>query len=77
VQSHALSAIQQRELYAIFFQNVLAYNQISAVKEAMYNPLIGLEDFLWTKKQQAIFGCMMGKSSRQVDGNRMPSKDSD
>ncbi len=63
VQSHALSAIQQVQLYAIVFQNVLAPNQISGVEEATYNPLIGHEDFLWTKKQQAICGGMMGKSS--------------
>ncbi len=54
VQSKELSAIQQFQRYAIVFQNVLAYNS-----------LIGYEDFLWTKKQQAICGGMMGKSSRQ------------
>ena len=65
VQPHALSTIQQLQVYAIVFRNVLASNRISAVEEAQYNPLIGHEDFLWTMKQQAIFGCMVGKSSRQ------------
>ncbi len=60
VQLHALSAIQQLQRYAIVFRNVLAYNQISAVEEAKYNSLIGHEDFIWTKKQQAIFGSMVG-----------------
>ncbi len=55
VQPHALSAIQQLQRYAIVFQNVLASNRILAVEEATYNPLVGYEDFLWTKKQQAIF----------------------
>ncbi len=44
---------------------VIASNWISAVEEATYNLLIGYEDFLWTKKQQAIFGSMVAKSSRQ------------
>ncbi len=44
VHSHALSAIQQLQLYAIVFRNLLASNQISAVKEATNNPLIGDED---------------------------------
>jgi hypothetical protein len=52
------------ELYAIIFQNVLASNQILAVKEATYNSLICYEDFLWTEKQPAIFS-MVGKSSGQ------------
>jgi hypothetical protein len=55
VQPHALSTIQQLQVYAIVFRNVLASNRISAVEEAQYNPLIGHEDFLWTMKQQAIF----------------------
>jgi hypothetical protein len=65
VQLHVLSATQQLQQYAIVFRNVLASYQISAVDEAMYNSLIGYEDFLWTKKQQAIFGCLVGKSSQQ------------
>jgi hypothetical protein len=65
VQSHALSSIQQLQQYAIVFRNVLATNRISAVEEATYNPLFGYEDFLWTKKQQAIFGSMVGESSPQ------------
>ncbi len=56
VQSHALSANQQLQLYVIVFRNVLASNQISAVEEAIYNSLIYYEDFLWTKKKPAIFG---------------------
>ncbi len=36
-----------------------------AVEEATYNSLICYEDFLWTKKQPAIFGCVVGKSSLQ------------
>jgi hypothetical protein len=59
VQSHALSAIQQLQRYAIVVQNVLVSNRVSAVEEATYNSLIGHEDFLWTKKSQAIFGGMM------------------
>ena len=66
MQSNALSAIQQFQRYAIVFQNVLASNRLSAVEEATYNSLIGHEDFLWTKKQQSIFGGMVGKSSRQL-----------
>ncbi len=65
VKLHALSSIQQLQRYAIVFQNVLASNRILAVEEATYNSLIGHEDFLWAKKQQAIFGGMMGKLSRQ------------
>ncbi len=61
VQSHAPSAIQQLQLYAIVFRIVLAPNRISAVEEATYNSLICYEDFLWTKNQQAIFGGMVGK----------------
>ena len=61
-----LSAIQQLQLYAIVFRNVLASNRISAVEEATYNSLISYEDFLWTKKQQATFGGIMGKSSWQL-----------
>ena len=59
VQSHALSAIQQLQQCAIVFRNVLASNRISDVEEAKYNSLICCEDFLWTKKQQAIFGGMV------------------
>ena len=44
---------------------MLASNRISAVEEAKYNSLIGHEDFLWTKKQQAIFGSIVGESSRR------------
>jgi hypothetical protein len=46
VQLHALSTIQQLQLYAIVFQNVLASNWISAVEEATYNSLNGHEDFI-------------------------------
>ncbi len=65
MQPHALSAIQQPQRYAVVFRNVFATYRISAVEEATYNSLIGHEDFLWTKKQQAIFGSMVGESSRQ------------
>ena len=44
---------------------MLASNRISAVEEATYKSHIVYEDFLWTQKQQAIFGGMVGKSSRQ------------
>jgi hypothetical protein len=65
VQSNALSEIQQIQRYAIVFQIVLASYLILDVEDATYNSLIGHEDFLWTKKQQAICGNMMGRSSWQ------------
>jgi hypothetical protein len=46
VQSNELSAIQQFQRYALVFQNVLTSYRISAEEEAMYNSLIGHEDFL-------------------------------
>ena len=64
VQQHALTAIQQRQRYAIVFRNVLASNQHAVVKEATYIPLICYENSLWTKKLPAIFGCVVGRSSR-------------
>jgi hypothetical protein len=63
LQSHALSAIQQIQRYAIVFRNVLASNRISDVNEATYNSLTCNEDFVWNKKQPAIFGGMVEKSS--------------
>jgi hypothetical protein len=50
--------------YAIVFRNVSASNQCAVVEEATYNPLICYENSLWTKKQPAIFGSVVGKSSR-------------
>ena len=64
VQQHALTAIQQLQRYAIVFRNVLASNHHTVVKEAAYNPLICYENSLWTKKQPAIFGGVVGRSSR-------------
>ena len=64
VQQHALTAIQQLQRYAIVFRNVLASNQHAVVKEATYNPLICYENSLWTKKLPAIFGWVVGRSSR-------------
>jgi hypothetical protein len=65
VQLHALSSIQQLHLYAIVFQSVLASNQRAVVEleEATYNPLICYENTLWTKKQPATFGSVVGMSS--------------
>ena len=63
VQQHAQTAIQQLQRYAIVFRNVLASNQHSMVKEATYIPLICYESSLWTKKQPAIFGGVVGRSS--------------
>ncbi len=63
LQLHALTAIQQLQLYAIAFLNVLASNQRAVVKEATYNPLICYENFLWTKKQLVIFCSVVGRSS--------------
>ncbi len=57
-----LSAIQQLHRYAIVFRNVLASNQRAVV--AKYNPLICYENSLWTKKQPATFGSVVGRSSR-------------
>jgi hypothetical protein len=65
VQLQVLSATQQLQRYATVFRNVLASNQHAVVEEATYFSLICYEDFLWTKKQQAIFCCMVGKSSWQ------------
>ena len=64
VQWHALTAIQKLQLYAILFRNVLASNQRAVVEEATYIPLIRYENSLWTKKQPAIFGGVVGRSSR-------------
>jgi hypothetical protein len=64
VQPHVLSAIQQLHRYAIVFQNVLASNQRAVVEEATYNPLICYENSLWTKKQPAVFGSVVGRPSR-------------
>ncbi len=46
VQSHALSAIQQLQQYAIVFRNVFASNRILALEEATYSSLIGHEVLL-------------------------------
>ena len=64
VQQHALIAIQQIQWYAIVFRNVLASNQHAVEKEATYIPLICYENSLWTKKLPAIFGGVVGRSSR-------------
>ncbi len=64
VQPQVLSAIQQLNWYAIVFQNVLASNQRAVVEEATYNPLICYENSMWTKKQPATFGSVVGRSSR-------------
>jgi hypothetical protein len=64
VQLHALTAIQQLQRYEIVFRNVLASNQRAVVEEAMYNPLICYENFMWTKKQPAILSGVVGRSSR-------------
>ena len=64
VQLHALTAIQQLQRYEIVFRNVLASNQRAVVEEAMYIPLICYENFMWTKKQPAIFSGVVGRSSR-------------
>ena len=64
VQLHALTAIQQLRRYEIVFRNVLASNQRAVVEEATYIPLICFENFMWTKKQPAIFSCVVGKSFR-------------
>ena len=64
VQQHALTEIQQLQRYAIVFRNVLASNQHAVVKEATYIPLIYDENSLWTKKLPAIFGGVVGRSSR-------------
>ena len=66
VQPHALTAIQQHQRYAIVCRNVLTsnLNQHAVVKEATYIPLICYENSLWTKKQPAIFGGVVGMSSR-------------
>ena len=64
VQQHALTAIQQLQRYVIVFRNVLASNQHAMVKEATYIPLICDENSLWTKKLPAIFGGVVGRSSR-------------
>ena len=66
MQLHALTAMQQLQRYAsaIVFRNVLASNQRAVVEEAKYIPLMCYENFLWTKKQPAIFGGVVGRSSR-------------
>ena len=64
MQLHALTAIQQRQQYAIVIRNVLASNQHTVEKEATYIPLICYENSLWTKKLPAIFGGVVGRSSR-------------
>ena len=64
VQQHVLTAIQQLQRYAIVFRNVLNSNQHAVVKEATYIPLICYENSLWTKKLPAIFGGVVGRSSR-------------
>ena len=64
VQQLALTAIQQLQLYTSVFRNVLASNQHAVVKEATYIPLICYENSLWTKRQPAIFGGVVGRSSR-------------
>ena len=64
MQSYALTAIQQLQRYAIVFRNVLASNQRAVVEEATYIPLICYENSLWTKKLPAIFGGVVGRSSR-------------
>ena len=77
VQQHALTAIQQLQRYAIVFRNVLASKQHAVVKEATYIPLICYENSLW-KKLPAIFGGVVGRSSRLPDAQaEQPSKDSD
>ena len=80
VQPHALTAIQQHQRYAIVCRNVLTsnLNQHAVVKKATYVPLICYENSLWTKKQPAIFGGVVGRSSRLPDAQaEQPSKDSD
>ena len=64
VQQHVLTAIQQLQRHAIVFRNVLASNQHAVVKEATYIPLICYEKSLWTRKLPAIFGGVVGRSSR-------------
>ena len=64
MQQHALTTIQQLRRYAIVFQNVLASNQRAVVEEATYIPLICYENFMWTKKQPAIFSGVVGRSSQ-------------
>ena len=64
VQQHALTAVQQLQRYAIVSRNVLASNQHAVVKEATYIPLICYENSLCTKKLPAIFGGVVGRSSR-------------
>ena len=64
VQLRALTAIQQLQRNAIVFRNVLASNHRAVVEEATYIPLLCYENFLWTKKQPAIFGGVVGRSSR-------------
>ena len=62
VQQHALTEIKQLQRYAIVFRNALASNQHAV--EATYIPRICYENSLWTKKLPAIFGGVMGRSSR-------------
>ena len=65
MQLHVLSAIQQLQRDAIVFRNVLASNQRVVVEEATYNPLICYENSqVWTKKQPAVFGSVVGMQSR-------------
>jgi hypothetical protein len=63
VQLHVLTKTQQLQRYAIVFQNVLASNQRAVVEKATYIPLICYENFLWTKKQPAIFCGVVGRLS--------------
>ncbi len=65
VQSHVLSATQQFQRYAIVFRNVLASNQHAVVEEVTYNPLVYDENLPWNKKQPAIYGGVVGRSSWQ------------
>ncbi len=64
VQLHALTTIQQLQLYSIVLQNVLAPYQRAVVEEATYIPLICYENFLWTNRKQAKFGSVVGRSSQ-------------
>ena len=64
MQLRVLTAIQQLQRYAIVFRNVLASKQRAVVEEGTYIPLICYENFLWTKEQPALFGGVVGRSSR-------------
>ncbi len=45
---------------------MLASNQRAVVEEAKYSPLICYENSLWTKKQPATFGIVVGRSSQPL-----------